>query len=177
MATAEKKKKIKITCFNFTWVSNPKRSQNDSWNFSQASRRPENDTKKSRALKWYVTHSKLISTHVDHYQHLHFAEFSNGFLNTYNPETLLICFTPLSEWLKKTLTIISNTPMQKPNTNPEFIILEFSCSSAGSLVFTSRYCQLLVLILFILAGHHEWSYFGFNLQHLLGMHSIILGSF
>lgn len=99
MATA--KKKIKITCFNFTWVSNPKRSQNDSWNFSQASRRPENDTKKSRALKWYVTHNKLISTHVDHCQHLHFAEFSNGFLNTYNPETLLICFTPLSEWLKK----------------------------------------------------------------------------
>ena len=175
--TTAKKKKIKITCFNFTWVSNPKRSQNDSWNFSQASRRPENDTKKSGALKWYVAHNKLISTHVDHYQHLHFAEFPNGFLNTYNPETLLICFTPLSEWLKKTLTIISNTPMQKPNTNPEFIILEFSCSSAGLLVFTSRYCQLLVLILFILAGHHEWSYFGFNLQHLLGMHSIILGSF
>ena len=100
MATA-KKKKIKITCFNFTWVSNPKRSQNDSWNFSQASRRPENDTKKSGALKWYVAHNKLISTHVDHYQHLHFAEFPNGFLNTYNPETLLICFTPLSEWLKK----------------------------------------------------------------------------
>ena len=62
--------------------------------------------KKSRALKWYVTDNKLISTHVDHYQHLH-----NGFLNTYNPETLLICFTPLSEWLKKTHTIISNTPI------------------------------------------------------------------
>ena len=123
MATAEKKKKIKITCFNFTWVSNPKRSQNDSWNFSQASRRPENDTKKSRALKWYVTHNKLISTHVDHYQHLHFAEFSNGFLNTYNPETLLICFTPLSEWLKK---LIQSSQILRSKNITQIQTLSFS---------------------------------------------------